>query len=207
MDSPKKASAPSPVNGDKKAYIGTADSNSNFRLSWYSGYGAANDRVWFGTSTGSLAARGSKVTAARRQFGQMITVNVNKNTTYYWQVKTDNNSIPSAMWSFTTVNWQCPLAVNGGIHHPALWERGGTQAVPVEYDPNWGINGPEWDHNGDCVLNEYDFVYFAKDWLNLEFGPPDAQWGIPVMGLTSLRRFANEWLDCYGRTNNGCAGW
>ncbi|MGD0784904.1 MAG: LamG-like jellyroll fold domain-containing protein [Sedimentisphaerales bacterium] len=206
-DSPKTASAPTPKNGDTKAYIGGTlnDPCNGFVLSWYSGYGASTDRVWFGTSTGSLAPIGSKVTATRGR--RSITVSVNKNKKYYWQVRTDNNSIPSDMWSFTTVNWVCPLAVDYGVKHAQIT----FVPNPNGDDANMGISGPEWDHNRDCVLNDADFWYFARDWQNQELGlstyPPLIEGTYPAMvNMRALRRFAFEWLDCYARTNDGCAG-
>jgi hypothetical protein len=205
--STKMASAPSPVNGDKKAYIGTVDPNTSFTLKWYSGYGASTDRVYLGQNSGSLSAQGSAITAARSKNGQSATVSVAANTTYYWQIKSDNGAVLGPIWSFHTVTWQCPLAITNGIHHPKMAERTGTAALPTESDPNWGLAGPEWDHNGDCVLDETDFAFFAKDWMNPVFGPPDQYWHIPEMGYTTLRRVANEWLDCIGRTNSGCSGY
>jgi len=191
--SPKKASAPTPKNGDVKAYIGTAASNPSFQLRWYSGFGATNDRVWFGTSVGTLAPIGTKVTATRGQ--HTATVSVQKDKTYYWQVKSDSNSIPSDIWSFSTVNWQCPLNAIVNNH----------------------LSGPVWDINYDCVLNDADFWYFAKDWrvprvtgtLNYTLDNTDWENGVPRTGdiwRGDLWRFANEWLECINRTNSGCLG-
>jgi hypothetical protein len=205
--SPKIASAPLPVDGDKKAYIGTDTSNASFPLTWYSGYGATTDRVWFGANSGSLSAQGTSISATRSKNGHTVNVSVNNGTKYYWQVRSDSGVVLGPIWSFTTVNWQCPIAVANGIHHPKMAERSGTFLLPVENDPCMGFAGPEWDHNGDCVLDETDFAFFAKDWMNPSFGPPDQYWQIPVMGYTTLRRIANEWLDCIARTNNGCNGW
>jgi hypothetical protein len=203
-DSPKIASAPLPKNGDTKAYIGGTknDPCTGFVLSWYSGYGATNDRVWMGTSSTNLVVQGSAGTVATRG-KHSITVSVNKNKTYYWQVKTDNNSISSDMWSFTTVSWVCPLAVDYGVKHHQITFVPGLGGD----DSNNSMSGPEWDHNRDCVLNDADFWYFAKDWqdttLNNAVAPP----GYPgIVNMRALRRFAVEWLDCYARTNNGCNG-
>ncbi|MFA5293263.1 MAG: LamG domain-containing protein [Phycisphaerae bacterium] len=181
--SPKRASAPTPKNGDKKVYCATDP--CTIQLKWYSGYGAANDRVWFGTSSTSLAPLGTAATAATR--GQhSISKSVNKDQTYYWQVKSDSNSIPSEIWSFQTVGWQCPVAVNPGSH--------GTTLVYVA--------GPTWDTNGDCVLNAEDFWYFAKDWrITRESGTQDYTLDNP-----ELQIFASEWMLCIHRTD-GCIGW
>jgi hypothetical protein len=210
-ESPKKASPATPINGDKKVYIGTADSNTTFRLTWYSGYGASTDRVYFGTTTALNTAAGSSLTATRG-LHTSDAVTVAKNKTYYWQVKSDSGAVLSDIWSFNTVNWLCPLAAEYGIRHIKIPERSGigTTADPIRLsEPCMASNGPEWDHNGDCVLNETDFVFFASNWRNPDLGPPDTTFGIPVMGLSSLRRFGYEWLDCYGRTNDGCTnnGW
>ncbi len=212
--STKIASAPLPKNGDKKAYIGTTDSNTPFTLTWWSGYGASTDRVWIGTSSTNLSsASTSDVTPLTRGKHTQV-VDVSKNTTYYWQVKTDagtGNPQQSPIWSFTTVNWICQLAVNWGAEHVRFIAFGNGN------DTHLGIGGPEWDHDRDCVLNDADFWYFAKDWQNQDLGLKshmDGTWGIGggtvpavAVDLFALRRFASEWLDCYARTNNGCNGW
>ncbi|MGD0784959.1 MAG: LamG-like jellyroll fold domain-containing protein [Sedimentisphaerales bacterium] len=219
-DSPKIAAAPEPKNGDTKYYIGTADSNSNFTLTWWSGYNASTDRVWIGTNSGHLldANTADKVATARGKKTQVVSVN--KNTTYYWQVKTDSgtgNPQQSPIWSFTTVNWVCQLAVNYGAQHVEFIALGPLDANGMSAnDTHLGIGGPEWDHDRDCVLNDADFWYFAKDWQNQGLGLKshmDGTWGINggtvpavAVDIFALRRFASEWLDCYARTNSGCAG-
>ena len=62
------------------------------------------------------------------------------------------------------------------------------------------VGGPEWDSNHDCVLNFEDFAYFAKDWRNGDFDTY-------TLDLHDLDRFADEWLECYNRTDGGCAGY
>ena len=189
--SPKKASAPTPANGDNQCCIGTSDPNTNFKLKWYSGYGATNDKVWIGTSIASMAPTGATIPATRTQHS--ITYSVQNNKTYYWQVKSDSNSIASDIWTFKTINWRCPLDAIANNH----------------------ISGPEWDINGDCVLNDADFWYFAKDWRvprvtgtqNYTLDYVDMIGSVLVSNGGEMLRFANEWLECVNRTNNGCYGW
>jgi uncharacterized protein YneR len=189
--SPKKASAPTPVNGDPKCCIGLADPNTNFKLKWYSGYGATNDKVWIGTSIAAMAPTGATIPATRTQHS--ITYSVQNNKTYYWQVKSDSNSIASDIWTFTTVNWLCPLNAIANNH----------------------FSGPEWDNNGDCVVNDADFWYFAKDWrIQRVTGTQDYTLdytdminSVPTQNGGEMLRFANEWLECINRTNSGCNGW
>jgi hypothetical protein len=183
--SPKKASAPTPKNGDSMVYCNPDP--CTITLKWYSGYGGSTDVVYFGTNTNPADPCGT-VSATRGQHDVNVTVSSGK--TYYWKVVTDG-AVSSDIWSFKTVNWQCPFAIDGNAPH---------------------VGGPEWDWNHDCVLNFKDFSYFAKDWFNSEFGPYmlDNTYvgGLPSDGIVSdLARFANEWLDCYNRTNGGCAGW
>jgi hypothetical protein len=191
--SPKKASAPTPVNGDMKSCIGSVDPNANFKLKWYSGFGATTDKVWFGTSTASMAPTGATIAATRGQHS--VTVSVQNNKTYYWQVKSDSNSIASDVWSFKTVSWRCPLDAIDSNH----------------------FSGPEWDVNGDCVINDADFWYFAKDWqvpritgaenYTLDYIDMLGSPAVATKNGGELLRFINEWLECDNRTNNGCAGW
>jgi hypothetical protein len=102
---------------------------------------------------------------------------VSAGNTYYMKVVTDG--ISSDTWSFKTVNWRCR-------------QYDGT-------DPNH-LGGPEWDWNRDCVLNFNDFPLFGKDWFNPGFGQY-------MLDITDLARFADEWMECYNRTDGGCAGY
>jgi hypothetical protein len=170
--SPKKASTPTPANGDEMVYC--SSDPCTIKLKWYSGYGGGTDVVYFGTNANPADVCGT-VSATRGQ--HEVNVPVSPGNTYYWKVKTDG-SVNSDVWSFKTVDWQCPL-YNG--------------------DDPCHISGPEWDNNHDCVLNEKDFAFFAKDWQNPVY--------YPAMGLAALDRFAGEWLDCFNRTDNGCDNW
>ncbi|MDD5011799.1 MAG: fibronectin type III domain-containing protein, partial [Phycisphaerae bacterium] len=178
--SPKRASAPTPRNGDGLVYC--PSNPTSIDLKWYSGYGATDDRVWFGTSEATMVAQGTAGIAATR--GQhSVSVNVNKDATYYWQVKTDSNSIPSQVFSFSTVGWECPVAV-------------GSSSTEMKY-----ISGPTWDVNRDCALTAEDIWYFAKDWrVSKVSGTQDY-----TLEGAELHIFAAEWLECVNRTNGDCA--
>ncbi|MBN2019536.1 MAG: LamG domain-containing protein [Sedimentisphaerales bacterium] len=183
--SPKKASAPTPANGDKMVYC--SSDPCTIKLKWYSGYGGTTDEVFCDTFSPPTTSRGSaSATRGRHE----VNMTVSPGNTYYWKVKTDGD-VNSDPWSFKTVSWRCE-------------QYAGT-------DPNH-VGGPEWDSNHDCVLNFEDFWYFAKDWYNNGFGDYRLDHtfvgGMPGDGIPSdLARWANEWLECYNRTDSGCAGW
>lgn len=140
--SPKKASAPTPANGNTTVYC--TDPCTNFQLSWYSGYGGTTDVVYCDTNSNPTTSRGS-VSAARGQHS--VTMTVSSGNTYYMKVITDGN-VSSDIWSFKTVSWMCR-----------------------QYDGNYPhVGGPEWDSNRDCVLDIEDLDYFAANWLNPAFG-------------------------------------
>ncbi|OQA04068.1 MAG: hypothetical protein BWY69_00122 [Planctomycetes bacterium ADurb.Bin401] len=149
-------------------------------LKWYSGFNASTDEVYWGTNPASLAKVGATVTAARGQHTSTANVTVTPGKTYYFKVITDG-SISSDLWSYQVVNWQCPLDAIDSYH----------------------ISGPEWDTNGDCVVNDEDFWYFAKDWRIPRVAGDD----YTLQPGDDLWRYINEWLLCDNRTNGGCAGW
>ena len=93
------------------------------------------------------------------------------------KVVTDG-TVSSDIWSFSTRNWRCPLAVSGAYPH---------------------AGGLEWDTNHDCVIDFTDLEYFADDWLNIELGSYRLQ-------FVYFSWFANEWRQCANRTDGGCAG-
>ncbi len=107
-----------------------------------------------------------------------VSMTVSAGNTYYMQVVTDG-TVSSDIWSFKTVTWQCPFAISDATPH---------------------VGGPEWDFNHDCVLTFEDYAFFAENWMNDEFGAY-------TIDYADLDRFADEWLDCYNRTDGGCAGW
>gem|GEM_PF-1301481 len=170
--SPKKASAPTPANGNQMVYC-HPDPCTNFQLKWYSGYGGTTDVVYCDTNTNPATSRGS-VSATRGQHS--VTMTVSSGNTYYMKVVTDG-TVSSDTWSFTTVNWRC-MQYDGTAPH---------------------VGGPEWDFNHNCVLDLEDFLYFADDWLNPAFG----QYRLEFIDFA---RFANEWRQCFNRTDGGCAG-
>jgi hypothetical protein len=174
--SPKKASAPTPKNGDITVYTGHPDP-CTITLKWYSGYGGTTDRVYCDTFSPPTTQRGGDVAVTRGQHS--VNMTVSSGNTYYWKVVTDTN-VSSDPWSFRTRNWRCPLAnpPPGGTPHPA---------------------GLEWDTNHDCVIGFEDFEYFADNWLNSDFG-------VYAITFNHFALFANEWRQCANRTDGGCAG-
>ncbi|MGA2916837.1 MAG: LamG domain-containing protein [Sedimentisphaerales bacterium] len=183
--SPRKASAPTPKNGDSMVYA--PSSPTALTLKWYSGYNvtAANDVVYFDQSTNPTTKAG-EVPATRGQHG--VSVNVYPNQTYYFKVITTVGSVSSDVWSFHTVGWKClaPDACNVSIGEPL--------------NHGW----PAWDIDHDCVVSDADFWYFAKDWAaDRGGGSPNAY----LIDFVDLYNYAQLWLECRGRTDNGCVGW
>jgi len=191
--SPRKASAPTPKNGDKMVYAPVAD--TNLILKWYSGYNVTpvSEVVLFGTTSNPTVQIGLPVSATRGQHSSTEDVNITAGQIYYWKVVT-NGTVSSDVWSFKAVGWQCPV-------------------VDANDPADLHIAGPRWDTNGDCVLDEQDFAFFAKDWRNSEFGDLKLDHTYIAVNKPSdniesdLARFASEWLDCRARTNDGCNGW
>jgi len=178
--SPSKASAPTPVNGDRWVYTGHPDP-CTIQLKWYSGYGGTTDRVYCDTFSPPTTQRGGDIAAARGQHS--VNMTVSSGNTYYWKVVTDG-TVSSDTWSFKTVNWRCR-------------QFDGYDVAPT--DP-LHVSGPEWDYNRDCVLDIEDFEGFADVWLNPAFD-------IYVVDFADFAlRFANEWRQCFNRTDGGCAG-
>jgi hypothetical protein len=175
-DLAKKASAPTPANDNKMVYYNPTDA-CNIQLKWYSGYGGTNDVVYWGTTSNPATQLGASVPATRGQHSSTATLAISADQTYYWKVVTDG-TVSSDIWSFTTVDWQCPLAAPGGYPHSG---------------------GLEWDSNHDCVIDYEDFDFFANDWLNPEFGGYRLE-------FVDFNRFATEWRQCFNRTDGGCDG-
>jgi len=174
--SPEKASAPTPRNGDTMVYAPTA--GTTLTLKWYAGFGAASDVVYFGTVNPPVTQIGFAVTTPTRgQRSATTTVSVDPNKTYYFRVKTDGVTL-SDSWTFSTVDWKCEY-VSGAAPH---------------------VKGPEWDSNGDCVLNDADFWYFAQYWQD---SARSVEYTLD--GDDLLQRFIPFWLDCFNRTDNGCS--
>jgi Concanavalin A-like lectin/glucanases superfamily len=169
--SPKKASAPTPANGNQTVYC--HPDPCTIQLKWYSGYGGTTDVVYCDTNSNPTTSQGS-VSATRGQHS--VTMTVSSGHTYYMKVVTDG-TVSSDIWSFATVNWRCKQ-YDGDAPH---------------------VGGPEWDFNHNCVLDVEDFGYFADNWLNPAFG----QYRLEFIDFA---RFANEWRQCFNRTDGGCAG-
>jgi hypothetical protein len=189
--STKKASAPTPANGNTMVYVNPDP--CTIKLKWYSGYGGTTDQVFCDNNANPTTSWGS-VAATRGQHDVNMT-GVHAGKTYYMKVITDG--VSSDIWSFKTVSWECPFAIDN--------------AAPR-------IGGPVWDNNHDCVLDFDDFWFFAKDWKNIEFGPGDGSTGDYMLDnghgvvggdgfVGDLERWASDWLMCYNRTNGGCAGY
>jgi hypothetical protein len=178
---PRKASCPTPVNYSETVYCPNSV-NQPITLKWYSGYNvtSANDVVYCGTTNPPTTVIGQITNVDRSQ--KSISTTISKGMKYYWYVKTvyPGGSVNSEVWSFSTVGWECPIAVQGGVAHLT----------------GIGICGPEWDSNHDCRLDEKDLYVFLNDWLDQELDPK-VNFGV-------FRRLASEWEQCYGRTKNGC---
>lgn len=197
--SPRKASAPTPKNGNEMVYCPVAD--TNLMLKWYSGYNDpngvidANDIVLFGT-TSNPTTQVCTVSSTRGQ--KSAEVNINPDTTYYWKVRTvaPDGNVDSDLWSFQTVGWRC-MEPNYSA----------ADANYLSVKNGW----PEWDSNvdsdiqHDCVITFEDFWYFAEKW-RIRLGgesSPDAL----NLELEELYTYLYFWLDCRGRSDNGCTGW
>lgn len=102
--SPKKASAPTPRDGDEMFYVG----GGSVVLKWYSGYGAGTDQVYFGTNPNPTTQLGSAVSATRGEHSSTVAASIVAGQTYYWKVVTDA-SVESDVWTFSVVDWQCLL--------------------------------------------------------------------------------------------------
>ena len=191
--SPKKASAPTPKDGDSFVYAPSASTSCT--LSWYSGYKATTDRVWFGTDPGNLVAVGTVIPATRGQHS--VTVSIDPCETYYWKVMTDT-TISSDLWSFRTVGWRCMA----------------PDYDPEANPPRTQIGWPDWDKNGDCVVSGADLWYLGKYWRVDRGGTQgaDHEYLLSFGGESGTvfyfkNYIADWWLECRGRSDNGCDGW
>jgi len=176
--SPKKASAPTPANGNNMVYCNPDP--CTMQLKWYSGYGGTTDEVFCDTNSTPTTSRGS-VAATRGQHSVAMTVAAGH--TYYMKVVT-GGTVSSDTWSFKTVNWRCR-------------QYDGADVAPT--DP-YHVSGPEWDYNHDCVLDIQDFEDFADNWLTPNFSTTY------TMDFARFSRLATEWHECFNRTDGGCAG-
>jgi hypothetical protein len=175
--SPKKASAPTPANGNKMVYC--HPDPCTMQLKWYSGYGGTTDEVFCDTNPNPTTSRGS-VAATRGQHSVGMTVA--SGNTYYMKVVTDG-AVSSDIWSFKTVDWRCR-------------QYDGADVAPTD---SLHVGGPEWDFNHDCGLDIEDFEDFADNWLNPAYDTY-------VLEFIDFARLASEWHTCFNRTDGGCAG-
>ena len=158
-------------------------------LRWYSGYNVtdANDTVYCDTNSIPTTQVGNPVSATRGQHSSTTTKGINPDTTYYMRVKTSRvgmADVYSDTWKFRTVGWQC---------QGPDWPGGG----PLDPKAGW----PAWDQNHDCVVDDLDSWYFAKDWQVNRGGVEY------ILGNPALIMFVDEWMTCRARSNNGCNGW
>ena len=199
--SPKKASAPTPRDGDTKVYAGSYEGTQEVTLKWYSGYGTTtSDQVYFGEVGEANSTLGSPVTPTRGQHTCDATAIVNagdpenQGKSYYWFVKTDGN-VKSDVWTFSPVYWEC---------QDPDWEIYAGQLLdPDDSDMMDKAGWPAWDQNHDCVVNNLDFWYFAQYWQVER----DNIYEDYTLDLSSLDQFTDEWITCRARTNDGCDGW
>jgi hypothetical protein len=190
--SPRKASTPTPRNGDVMVYAPNPTTNA-LTLKWYSGYNstAATDTIYCDESATPITPSTSRGTADARVRGQhsATSMNIVPDTTYWVRVKTSGafTDVYSDTWSFKTVDWQCM---------GPDWDT--SYSLPANADKaGW----PAWDQNHDCIVNEYDFWYFARNWMENRGGREY------ILDLPDLYVFLDEWMTCRARTDNGCAGW
>jgi len=140
----RKASAPTPRNGDKMVYCNPDP--CTIKLKWYSGYGGTTDEVFCDNNSTPTTSRGS-VSATRGQHDVNMTVSAGK--TYYMKVVTDG-TVSSDVWSFKTVNWYCD---EKKFNERAQWDSGPYNNCSVDFE---------------------DFAYFAQFWFkrdNMNLGP------------------------------------
>jgi hypothetical protein len=190
--SPRKASAPTPRDGDYMVYA--PSSPTALTLRWYSGYNvtAANDTVYCDTSNPPTTQIGNPVPATRGQQSSTIAKNIYPDTTYYMKVVTSGAGfapVYSDIWSFKTVGWQC---------QEPNWAPSYTYPTT---DPNLA-GWPAWDHDHDCTVNYWDLWYFSGDWQADRGG---IEYILDIGQLIDV--FLSEWMTCRARTNNGCLGW
>jgi hypothetical protein len=168
---PRKASAPTPRDGDKIVYVTAAD--SNVTLKWYSGYGAQDvcDVVYYTTVAGQNPniQVGLPVTATRGQHASTAKLHVATGVTYYWKVVTAG-TVSSDVWSFQVVNYYC--------------------------DPTKFNQRAQWDVGpyNNCHVDLEDFAYFAQFW----FARGQMQFGANGAGI---QKFMDEWFMDTGRSN------
>jgi hypothetical protein len=119
-------------------------------------------------------------------------MNIVPDTTYWVRVKTSGTpDVYSDTWSFKTVGWRC--------QEPS-WD--GTPTL----DPNGGW--PAWDQNHDCVVNDLDLWYFARDWQVNRGGTTNFGGKLLyTLDMYNLDQFLDEWMTCRARTDGGCDDW
>ena len=185
--SPRKASAPTPRDGDNHVYCPN-NVPTAFTLKWYSGYNRtpAFDQVYCDTNSDPTITVGTPVSATRGQHSSTTTKTLSPDTTYHMKVVTtpvDINfgAVTSDVWTFKTVGWKC------------LYPRWGAYYVYGSVDSNLA-GFPAWDADGDCRITESDFwPQLAKYW-RYNRGGSDYQFGI-----SEIYMFASEWLGCRAR--------
>jgi hypothetical protein len=201
--SPRKASAPTPRDGDFMVYAPSTP--TALTLKWFSGYNVtpANDTVYCDTNPNPVTPIGNSVPATRGQHSSTTTVAVNPDMTYYMKVKTSRvgmADVYSDTTEFRTVGWQClnpdwQGATATVLDVNSMWTTG-------KVSTNSDIAGhPAWDENLDCVVNDLDFWHFAKDWEK-NIGGSEYK-----VDIGQLDQYVSEWMTCRARTNSGCWGW
>ena len=207
----RKASAPTPKNGERLVYAPVTD--TNLTLKWYSGYNYntahtaidACDVVYFGITHCPTTQVGRKILATRGQHSATTDVNVSPSDTtiYYWRVQTVGTGIDvnNGEWTFRAVGWHCG---------EPNWE--GPNTVKLDYNEPWmpvpnnqhsSVNAlragwPTWDVDGDCAVTDRDLWFFGKYW-------EENKGGIDYkFDDNNLYHYVVEWMTCRGRTNSGC---
>jgi hypothetical protein len=196
-NSPKKASAPTPRDGDTKVYA----AGSQVTLKWYSGYGTTGtDQVYFGEVGGPNTTKGAPEARTRGQHTCDVTPTVdagdpeNQGKSYYWYVLTTDGAevVKSDVWTFSPVYWEC-LEPDWFAYTGQTLDTGNATMM---LKAGW----PAYDQNHDCIVDNLDFWYFAKEWY-VNRGESYK------FDTESLDQFVSEWMTCRARTNDGCYGW
>jgi hypothetical protein len=151
--SPKKASAPTPRDGNDMVYVGTG----SIPLKWYSGYGGGTDVVYFGTNPNPNTQLGGVVSATRGQHSSTVPATISAGNTYYWKVVTDG-TVSSGVWSFKVVNWQCLNPSTDSL----FWDTGYYYDCSVDFKDFAADLARVWLTGAN---NLTALARFAEEWL------------------------------------------
>ncbi|MFB0555793.1 MAG: LamG-like jellyroll fold domain-containing protein [Phycisphaerae bacterium] len=221
-----KAIKPQPVNGTE----GTA--LTGLKLSWMPGAGAAEHKVYFGTSPVNLSLM---TTTDSTGFDELPALN--RSTTYYWRVDTvsaQGKVTPGEVWSFNTGRLVAHWKFDDGAGNIAADSSGNGHNGTLVGDTSWvdGIDGGAlaFDGDGDYVDNgknpDFDITQqitvsawikvnaFDRDWQAI-IAKGDRAWRLQRNAGESTLEFAcsglvvpgTDWGQIYGTTNVNDGHW